>query len=311
MGEVLIVDGNNLLYASACGPPLKAHDGFPSNGIYFFLQSLQSAMIDFNAKRVFVAWDNGRSKERLRLYPQYKANRNKPKAPQQQSQFETYLLSDPVVKKALRYLGVDQAEGQDVEADDIIAILAKACQNRGEHSTLISSDKDFLQLVSPLVSVYCSIEKKNGMDRLITPENMVKNYGLPPDRWLEYRALTGDTGDNLPGVKGIGDKTAEALLKAFPNVDAFIANPRPLTRQKKELLLKDAAKQQEFKTFKQMIDLTRICCQDLATIKITQEPPDFEAFVELCDRYDFNSIITDADVWTLPFARLEKTCVKE
>ena len=116
-------------------------------------------------------------------------------------------------------MGITQAQGAGVEGDDILGLTVKACEDQNQPSVIISGDADFLQLVSPLTSVYSPLQYAK--PRHITYENMKDAKGLEPWQWLEYKALLGDKSDDIPGVDGVGKKTALSVLQRFGTVAAF------------------------------------------------------------------------------------------
>jgi DNA polymerase-1 len=219
MKTALLVDGNNLAFASNCSPRLTNSNGFPVQGIKAFFQSLSAAAGHFKATGIAVAFDGGRSEWRCKLYPEYKATRDaRIRTPQEIEVMEDFRAQMPLIVEGLGYLGIPVLSGNNVEADDIIAELAWGYP--GDRAVVFSSDKDFLQLVSPKTSIYSTLQAAN--PRHINFDNMLDAKGLAPGQWLDYRAMTGDKSDNIPGVRGVGEKTALGIIKKYGSVQNFL-----------------------------------------------------------------------------------------
>lgn len=164
---------------------------------------------------MFVAWDHGRSHHRLACYPDYKANHDE-KTVAQQALSDLVHRTIPVLQSLFSTMPLYQAQVDNCEADDLIAITTR--QIPVQH-VIYSTDRDYLQLLSPRVYLHDPSTKHH-----ISHHSMLSTYGLGPDQWLDYKILLGDQGDNVPGIPGIGEKTAMLLMQRFGNLSALLSN---------------------------------------------------------------------------------------
>jgi len=213
MKKVILVDGNNLLfrsyYATAyTGNIMKNSKGFPTNGLFGFVNMMNKIINEEDPRYIMVAFDIGKT-FRHEKYDAYKGGRNE--TPDDlKKQF-------PVAKEILTAMGITYLEKEGYEADDIIGTYAKMVdENDGYIATIVSSDKDLLQLISNDVEV--KLLKTKDYIRM-TPETFFEVYGLKPERMVDLKSLMGDSSDNIPGVKGIGEKTAIKLLQQYDTLD--------------------------------------------------------------------------------------------
>mgnify|MGYP001195028871 FL=1 len=214
--RVLIIDGMNTFIRSFAAIPTMDENGNHIGGVTGFLKSVGYVTRKFKPSRVYVIFDGkGGSKRRRDIYPDYKAGR-KPltrlnrtydmTTEQDEQDLMRYELV--IVAKALMKLPITTITLDHVEADDIISYIAQHVVEGGGESIIYSTDKDFLQLVGDGIKVWNPVRKKTYI-----PETVLEDYTIHPNNFLLYRALTGDTSDNLPGIKGLGIKT---LLKFMP-----------------------------------------------------------------------------------------------
>ncbi|MFV8459170.1 5'-3' exonuclease [Mycoplasma sp. CR] len=214
----LLIDGNYLMfqsfYATYYGNPdniMRASNGTPTNGINLFLHQLNKLIEFYNPQYIYVAFDSKEKSFRHDIYQDYKAGRAK--APE-----ELYIQFD-LIKQILDRLGIVQEELPGFEADDLVAAYCKKVALE-EPKIIFSRDKDLHQLISPNISI---ILKENYGYSLLTNDNYFATYGFLPSQVVDYKALAGDNSDNLPGVKGIGEKTAISLLEKFQTVPNLYA----------------------------------------------------------------------------------------
>ena len=233
MKKVILIDGNNILfrsyYATAySGSNLKNSKGFPTNALYGFINMLNKIINEENPSYVMIAFDKGKT-FRHEKYKDYKGGRGETP--------EELLQQFPVAKKLTEAMGMTYVEVDNYEADDIIGTYAKKIDEDSEYTgTIISSDKDLLQLISPDVDV--KLLKQVGFIRM-NEEAFRETYGVDPIRMIDLKALMGDSSDNIPGVKGIGEKTAIALLKTYDNVDNLYEHIDEVKGKTKEKLIAD------------------------------------------------------------------------
>lgn len=218
MNKVILVDGNNLLfrsyYATAySGNFMKNSKGFPTNALYGFINMINKIINDERPEYMLVAFDKGKT-FRHDKYEDYKAGRiEMPNELKQQF---------PVAKEILTNLGIKWFEIDNYEADDIVGTLAKMIDEREDFKGLIvSSDKDLLQLITDKVTMKMLKAKDYVM---MTKETFFEIYGLTPEKMIDIKALQGDASDNIPGVKGIGEKTALKLLQDYGSLEGVYDN---------------------------------------------------------------------------------------
>jgi DNA polymerase-1 len=216
--RLAVIDGKSVFYRGYYSMPnLTLSDGTPTGGVYGFASLAIELIKKLEPDYVAVAWDKQGTniRKRREIYPEYKAGRKK--AP------DDFYAQIPILYELLDAFGWPLYELDDYEADDILGAFAKEATEKGIETCLLTSDLDALQLVGPLVKVYAL---KNGLANLeeFHEEYLEKKYGIKVDQFLDLKALKGDASDNLPGVNGIGEKTAIQLLQQFGNLDNIYAS---------------------------------------------------------------------------------------
>ena len=271
MEKVVLVDGNNLLfrsyYATAySGNFMKNSRGFPTNGLYGFVNMINKIINEEKPKYMMVAFDIGKT-FRHEKYDEYKGGRAE--TPDElKSQF-------PVAKEILNCMGIKYLEKDLYEADDIIGTFAKMIDESSLYEGLIvSSDKDLLQLISDKVTVKLLKTKDYIM---MNHDTFVDTYGIEPIRMIDLKGLMGDASDNIPGVKGIGEKTALKLLSTYDTIEDIYNNIEQI---------KGAVKNKLIDGRKQAID-----SKDLATIY--REVPLDVTFDDIKYTYTFSEELMD------------------
>src|SRR5205085_4923691 len=210
-----IIDGESVFYRGYYAlPNLSTREGIPTGGVYGFATMALELIKRLKPDYVAVAWDKPKTniRKRLELYPEYKAGR-KPAPPDFYEQV-------PGREELLQAFGWPLYELDDYEADDIMGTLAVQAAKKDIETMLITSDMDMLQLVDPHVHVYAL---KTGLSNieLYSPKSFEAKYGIRVEQFLDLKALKGDTSDNIPGVPGVGEKTAIQLLQQFGSLDAI------------------------------------------------------------------------------------------
>ena len=233
MKKIILVDGNNLLFRSFFatayqGTIMKNSKGFPTNALYGFINMMNRIIKDENPNYIMVAFDKGKT-FRHDKYDEYKAGRA--------AMPDELKLQFPKAKEVLKAMGIKYYEIDNYEADDIIGTLAKKVDEEDEFvATIVSSDKDLLQLISDEVVV--KLLKSN--DHIMMTKEEFKNiYGLDPIKMIDLKALMGDSSDNIPGVKGIGEKTAIKLLSQYNSLDGLYSHIDEIKGKTKEKLEQD------------------------------------------------------------------------
>ena len=233
MKKIILVDGNNLLfrsfYATAYqGVIMKNSKGFPTNALYGFINMMNKIIKEEEPNYILVAFDKGKT-FRHDKYDSYKAGRIEMP--------DELKLQFPKAKEVLDAFGIKHFEIDNYEADDIIGTLAKIVDEEDEFvATIVSSDKDLLQLISDEVVV--KLLKQSG-HIMMNRDEFMKTYQVDPARMVDLKALMGDASDHIPGVKGIGEKTAINLIAKYGTLDNLYANIDSVTGKTKEKLLAD------------------------------------------------------------------------
>jgi DNA polymerase-1 len=216
--RLVIIDGKSVFYRGYYAMPnLSTADGTPTGGVYGFAALSLELMKKLKPDYACVAWDKPKTniRKRLEIYPEYKAGRKPAPA--------DFYAQIPILHELLQAFGWPLYELDDYEADDIMATLAKKASEQGIEVCLITSDLDALQAISPLVHVYALKKGLTNID-LFKPESFQEKYGIRVDQFLDLKALKGDSSDNIPGVPGIGEKTAVQLLQQYETLDNIYEN---------------------------------------------------------------------------------------
>ncbi len=218
--EVYLVDGSAYIYrAYHAIAPLTNSSGLPTHAVYGFVNIIQRIMREKNPKYIMVAFDSRGPVFRHKMYDQYKANR--PPMPEDLS------VQIPYIKEIVGALNIPNLSVEGVEADDIIATAAGRLKEQGKKVVIVSGDKDLLQLVDEKVTMWEPMNNKV-MDR----SAIIEKYHVEPEKLLDCFALMGDSSDNVPGVRGIGPKTAEKLINQFGSLDGVYERLDELKKSK-------------------------------------------------------------------------------
>lgn len=215
MKRLAVIDGKSVFYRGYYAMPgLSTKDGTPTGGVYGFVSLAIELIKKLEPDYVAVAWDKPKTniRKRRELYPEYKAGR-KPAPPDFYDQI-------PILHELLEAFGWPLYELDDYEADDIMGAFAKQAETKGVETCLITSDLDALQIISSKTHVYAM---KNGLSNieLFNVEAFEKKYGIDVEQFLDLKALKGDSSDNIPGVPGVGEKTAVTLLQQHKTLDGI------------------------------------------------------------------------------------------
>lgn len=257
MKKLLLLDGNSMLfrayYATLYTHRMTTSNGIPTNAVYGFVMMLNKAIDIIEPDEILVAWDAGKPTFRHKQFSAYKGTR-KPLD-------EELIVQFPIVREYLDAAGIKRYEQEGYEADDIIGSMAKCCKD--VQTTILTSDRDLLQLIDATTHVLLMKKGLSEMD-LMDEQNLLDTYGITPSQVIEMKGLMGDTADNIPGVQGVGEKTALRLLNQYSTVENVYAHIDEVKGKLKEKLEKD--KDNAFMSL------------ELATIYTKMELP-----FELCD----------------------------
>ena len=216
--KLMILDGNSIVNRAFFGVrPLNAPDGTPTNALYGFLAILQRLLEEQKPDAVCVSFDLKAPTFRHKAFDGYKAKRA--------GMPEELAVQMPLLKELLDAMGIRRYELEGYEADDILGTAARICEEKGWDCVIVTGDKDSLQLVSDKTTV-CNVKSRMGQTETIayTPEVFAAEYGFAPAKMVDLKALMGDSSDNIPGVPGIGEKTALDLLHRYGSLDGIYQN---------------------------------------------------------------------------------------
>ncbi len=226
--KLILIDGNNIIYrAFFAMPPLTNTAGQQTNAVYGFTTMLLRLIEEHKPTHMIVAFDAGKITFRHEGYEEYKGGRQKT-PPELSEQF-------PLLKELLKGLGVPQFEIEGYEADDIIGTISREADEAGRQVMIVSGDKDMLQLASEHTTV-ALVRKGVTEVELYGPQQIRDKYDLTPEQIIDLKGLMGDASDNIPGVPGVGEKTALKLLHQFGSVEGVLAGTGELKGKMKEKL---------------------------------------------------------------------------
>ena len=285
MNKLLLIDGNSLMYrayfsTAYTGRLMQTKAGFVTNALHGFINMMNKVQKGFDYTHILVAFDAGKKTFRHDLLETYKDGRSATP-----DDFKTQI---PVIKKYLDLMRIHRYEISNFEADDIIGSIAQiGCDSSFEQIDVITGDKDLLQLVNDCVTVHIT---RKGVTELesYTPTEVMEKYGTTPDKMPDLKGMMGDPSDNLPGIPGIGEKTAIKLIKQFGTLEALLERTDELKGKQKE----------NIENNKEMARL----CKEMATIKrdmddlpsiqdLTRLEADVKGLRELYTEMEFNSFL--------------------
>lgn len=274
--KLMILDGNSLLFrAFYAMPPLKTKKGQYTNAVYGFLSMLYKVMDDFNPDYICVAFDPKKPTFRHKQYKDYKATRAK--APNELiEQFQ-------LIRDVLEIHNIKSIEIEGFEADDVAGTIACKAKKLGFQVYLVTSDKDYLQLIDENIKVLLT---KKGVTNIheIDLNTLMEEYGITPTEFIDLKALMGDTSDNIPGVGGVGEKTALKLIHEYKSLDNIYENIDNIKGKLREKLENDKIQAYMSQTLARIIKDIPLEL-DFQEYKVTK--PDIERLISLYDDLEF------------------------
>ena len=276
--HLYLIDGSGYIFRAyhAIRSSLSNSKGMPTNAVYGYTQMLRKVLKDQVPTHCAVAFDLGPPAKRLELYPEYKANR--PETP------EEIKIQWPYCRDLTQALGVAIVEDEGIEADDLIGTLARKAEAEGFDVTIITSDKDFYQLVGPHINLWDTMK-----DRRIGIPEVKERFGVPPDHVVDVLGLMGDSVDNVPGVPGIGEKTAKLLMQEFGDVETLIGRLDELKPGKQRERLKENVDLARLSVELVTID-TDVVAMHFGIDALKVEAVDRESAADLLKELEFRSL---------------------
>jgi DNA polymerase-1 len=291
MPTLTLIDGSGFVFrAYHALPHLSTTKGVPTNAVYGFTTMVLKALREHAPTHVALVLDAaGRHSFRHELDEEYKANR--PDAPDDlQQQF-------PLVREVARALNVPVIEERGFEADDVIATLACRARERGWDVVVVTGDKDFAQLVDERVTLYDPMAEAAGRGGWTGRAEVEKKMGVPPERMVEYQAILGDKIDNVPGIPGVGEVTAAALVRKFGTVEELLAHPEEIPgavpRGGEKLKEKILAGTERLRLNRKLVELRRDMSLPYGPEDFARVPIDEERARALFTELEFSRLLKD------------------
>ena len=282
--HLFLIDGSGFIFRAfhALPPLTRKSDGLPvgavsgfCNMLWKLLTQARDTSVGVTPTHLAVIFDFSSKTFRKEIYPDYKAHRPPPP--------EELVPQFSLIREATRAFNLPCIEMEGYEADDIIATYARMAVEAGGDATIISSDKDLMQLVGPNVHMYDGMK-----DRQIGVAEVIEKWGVPPEKMIDLQALTGDSVDNVPGVPGIGPKTAATLLEEFGDLDNLLANAETIKQTKRRENI--IANRELVLVSRQLVTLKQDCPVDVPLDALSLEPQDGPKLVSFLKAMEFNSL---------------------
>lgn len=281
----LIIDGQNLFYRGYYSGNMTDKEGRNVNGIFNFMKMLNVLLVKFSPKYCIVAWDLGKSRARYSIYPEYKAGRRSSLTPEQ---LENISWQVNQCKQILASLPVKQVQVMDVEADDIIGYLSKKAKGT---KVIVSNDQDLLQLISKDTSIYLPKDAK-----IINHKNAEKHIGVPLKHFVLYKAIMGDSSDNIKGISKMGPvKTKKHILESLKTSSEIPIKDEWQDIVKRNILLMNIGILLNEKEIKQIRNVYKSEKKKIINPLLPRR-----VFTNL----RFRSIVTRYTTWVQPFRKL-------
>ena len=289
--KLIIIDGSSYFFRAFFAiQNLSNSKGFPTNAIYGFTNMLLKVLEVEKPELLVIAFDTPKPSFRKEIYPEYKANRDTPP--------EDLIKQIPEIMRVVDAFKVKRMQMEGAEADDVIATLVERAVKEGYSVDIITGDKDLMQLVTNEVTLYDTMK-----DKRVGPEGVVEKFGVRPEQVVDFLALMGDASDNIPGVTGVGEKTAAELISTFGSLEKLYQRLSEIKQEKRrETLIKER-------------DLAFLS-KELATVKrdlpiqwnwedCRYKGPDLEKLKSIFEEFEFTNLMKRFD-----FKREEKSFKK-
>ena len=293
-----LIDGSSYIFRAYFGvrQNLSTSKGLPTNALYGFVTMLQRVVRDENPDYLVVAFDSKEKTFRHEMYPQYKANREAP--PEDlQKQFPYF---EPIVKAH----NIHSIRVHGVEADDIIGTLAMQGKNAGLQVTIVSGDKDMMQLIGPDIHMLDTMKNKR-----FEKKDVVEKFGVGPEQVIEVMGLMGDSSDNIPGVKGVGPKTAAELIQKFDSIENLYEHIEEI--DKKKLKEKLATDKENALLSRQLVTIDTNLTLNCSLSDMKTQETDREALTRLFTELEFSSLIPKEEKESAPAQHVYETILTE
>ncbi|MRR53815.1 MAG: DNA polymerase I [Deltaproteobacteria bacterium] len=273
-----LIDGSSYIYRAYFAiRHLSSPKGFPTNALYGFTQMLLKVLKDHKPDHVAVVFDLGRQTFRNELYPEYKANRA--------AMPDDLVPQILPIKEMVRAFNIPVLEKQGFEADDIIGTIARKCEEAGLAVVVVTGDKDLMQIVTSNVTLLDTMK-----DKVSGIPEVLERFGVEPERVIDILGLAGDTSDNIPGVPGVGEKTALKLIQEFGSLDALLERAGEVKGKNGERLREFA---DQARLSRKLATIDRNTPVEYRYEDLVASPPDAKRLAELFREYGFTSLMKE------------------
>lgn len=280
-GKLVLIDGNSLVYRAFYAIPMLSNSkGFITNAIYGFCNMLLKILNDEKPEYIAIAFDKGKIVFRHREFEQYKATR-KPMPDELRPQL-------PVLKELLRAMNIAIFELEDYEADDVIGTLAAAGEKRGLEVLIVTGDRDALQLITPSVNVFLTRKGISEIEKY-TEKTLEEKYGLTPYQMIDLKGLMGDSSDNIPGIPGVGEKTALKLINDYGDIENVLVHYRDFEGKKLGQLLEQHAELARLS--RKMAVIEKNVPLDFDFEECRNNEPNYDRVIEILRDLEFRGIM--------------------
>lgn len=287
MNRIAVIDGNSLINRAyyAMRNPMITKEGIFTHGIFGFINMLEKIKRDYEPTHMAIAFDMKAPTFRHKEYEDYKAGRKK-MPPELAMQI-------PLLKDVLHAMNIKQIEMEGFEADDIIGTIVKSAETEGLEPYIITGDKDELQLASDITKVIITRKGVSEFE-IYDRQAMIDKYGFTPTQFIDFKGLMGDQSDNIPGVPGVGEKTATKLILQFGSVENLIENSDDITPKGVKTKIQDNVQLAVMSKRLATINTSVPMEIDFEEYKLTE--PDYDALVEIYSKLEFNKFIQKLNI---------------
>lgn len=281
--KVCLIDGSGYIFRAYYAlPPLSTQEGTPVNAVLGFMNMFMRLTSKIKCDYCLVLFDAKRQNFRNDIFPEYKGTRKETP--------EDLIPQFPIIHKAVETLNLNHLEIEGFEADDLIATYAREGVEKGFDVVVVSADKDLMQLIRPGVEFYDSMK-----DKFFTPEDVKEKFGVYPDKVVDVQALAGDSIDNVPGVPGIGLKTAAELVNQFGSLDEILERAEEIKQNKRRETL--IANKENARISRQLVKLK----DDIKDLKPLEEykcqAPVLDSVLDFINKYELKSLKPRVEKW--------------
>ena len=281
--KICLIDGSGYIFRAFYGlPPLTAPDGTPVNAVYGFTNMFFKLTTKIGCAYCLVLFDAKRQNFRNEIFAAYKGTRKE--IP------EELIPQFPIIREAVKALNISFLEMEGYEADDLIATYTEKALQEGKEVVVVSGDKDLMQLIRPGVEFYDPMK-----DKFFTPEDVKEKFGVYPDKVVEVQALSGDSIDNVPGIPGVGPKTAAQLIAEYGSVEGLLAHAGEIKQEKRRQTIIENAENARISL--KLVTLKKDVPVNEPVSNFQCREPQEAVLRAFIDKYGFTSLRTRLEKW--------------